>query len=199
MIDADCYIDASVILKCAAEIRKGRERSPREPVWFIPYRHFFRLTGPATLFLLASDPKDPFPFSSPPDSVDVGPRNGNDFGHWFGALIQIFPREAFQAVHGMDARFRGWGGEDVTFALLLDTLFGVHRLSSNQVLTLWHTIQFNPGTNPNLLRTWQGQDNPRQNWGLAGRYRKALRDPEAMRGVIDEWLNDPSLKQHRID
>ena len=43
MVDADCYIEASVILKCAAEIRKGRERDPREPVWFIPYRHFYRL------------------------------------------------------------------------------------------------------------------------------------------------------------
>ena len=76
---------------------------------------------------------------------------------------------------------------------------GVHRLSSNQVLTLWHPVLAKPGTNPNLLRLWQGQDDPRQNWGLAGRYRKALRDPEAMREIIDEWRNDPSLKQHRID
>lgn len=199
MIDADCYIAADVVLKCAAEIRKGRERVPREPVWFIPYRHFYRLTCDASLILIASDPADPFPFSSPPDSVDVGPRSGNDFGHWFGALIQIFPREAFELVHGMDARFRGWGGEDVAFVLTLDTLFGVHRLCSNQVLTLWHSVQSKPGTNPNLLRLWDGQEDPRHNWTVAGRYRKALRDPEEMRSIIDEWLNDPTLKQYRID
>ena len=85
------------------------------------------------------------------------------------------------------------------FKLTLDTLFGVHRLSSNQVLTLWHTVQSLPGTNPNLLRLWESQEDPRKNWTIAGRYRKALRDPEAMRGIIDEWLNDPSLKQYRID
>ena len=189
MIDADCYIDPAVILHCADEIRKGRERTPREPVWFVPYRaSSFRLTRVSTLYLLASDPSDPFPFGSPPDIDDVGPMNGSGFGHWFGALIQIYPREAFELVHGMDARMRGWGGEDVSFVLLLDTLFGVHRLTSNQVLTLWHTVQSKPGTNPNLLRLWEGQEDPRRNWTLAGRYRKALRNPTAMKAISAEWL-----------
>jgi hypothetical protein len=198
MIDADCYVDAAVILHCAAEIRKGRERTPREPVWFVPYKHLFRLTRVSTLYLIASDPDNPFQFPVPPADDEVGPTNGSGFGHWFGALIQIFPREAFELVGGMDPRFRGWGGEDVAFVLLLDTLFGVHRLTSNQVLTLWHTVQAKPGTNPNLLRVWEGQTDPRKNWTIAGRYRKALRDPAAMRAISAEWLTDPLLAQHRI-
>jgi hypothetical protein len=199
MIDADCFIDASVILDCASKIRQGRSREPREAVWFIPYNRLFRLTRVATMYLIASDPKDPFKFGAPPDDIDVGPTNGSGFGHWFGALIQIFPREAFEAVHGMDPRFRGWGGEDVAFVLALDTLFGVHRLTSNQVLTLWHSVQSKPGTNPNLLRIWEGQTDPRTNWRIAGRYRKALRDPEAMREIIDEWTADQKFKQDMIN
>lgn len=199
LLDADCYIDASVILDCASEIRKGRGRIPREPVWFIPYRHLFRLTRISTLYLIGSDASDPFQFSTPPEQDEVGPTNGSGFGHWFGALIQIFPREAFETVHGMDARFRGWGGEDVAFVLALDTLFGVHRLSNNQVLTLWHSVQSKPGTNSDLLRLWEGQDDPRKNWKIAGKYRKALRDPQAMRKLIDEWVSDSHFEQHRID
>lgn len=198
-LDADCYIDAAVILNCAREIRKGRDQTPREAVWFVPYRHLYRLTRVSTLYLTGSDPAEPFRFNSPPDDVDVGPTNGSDFGHWFGALIQIYPREAFEMVRGMDARFRGWGGEDVAFVLALDTLFGVHRMTSNQVLTLWHSVQSKPGTNPNLLRVWEGQDDPRKNWKTAGAYRKALRNPGAMRALIDQWVSDPLLAQYRID
>ena len=198
LLDADCYIDAQVILHCADEIRKGRDRAPREAVWFIPYKRLFRLTRISTLYLTSSEPVDPFSFDSPPEDVDVGPTNGSGFGHWFGALIQMMPREAFEAAHGMDPRFRGWGGEDVAFVLALDTLFGMHRLTDNQVLSLWHSVQSAPDTNPSLLRVWKGQDDPRRNWRLAGRYRKAYRNPAAMRALIDEWVSDPGLARHRI-
>lgn len=197
-IDADCYIDPSVILNCAEQIREGRSREPCEYVWFVPYNRLFRLTRVSTLMLIGSEPSDPFTFSSPPDDDEVGPTNGSGFGHWFGALIQIYPREAFQFVHGMDARFRGWGGEDVAFVLALDTLFGVHRLTTNQVLTLWHSVLAKPGTNPDLLRIWENQEDPRKNWKMAGKYRKALRNPKEMRSIIDEWINDPLFAQHRI-
>jgi len=199
ILDADCYIEASVILNCANEIRKGRSRVPREHVWFIPYKHLYRLTRISTLYLLGSEPADPFQFKTPPDNDEIGPPNGSEFGHWFGALIQIFPREAFETIHGMSPLFRGWGGEDVANVLALDTLFGVHRLTNNQVLTLWHSVQSKPGTNPNLLRVWEGQEDPRKNWKIAGRYRKSLRDPVAMRELIDEWVNDKQYEQYRID
>ena len=199
LVDADCYIDPSVVLECAEEIRTGRHRPQPEPVWFVPYRHLYRLTRVSTLILTASEPDDPFLFATPPADDEVGPKGGSNFGHWYGALIQIFPREAFERVHGMDARFRGWGGEDVSLVLAIDTLFGVHRTTSNQVVTLWHTVQSMPGTNPELLRLWEGQEDPRKNWKTAGRYRKALRNPEAMRALIDEWVSDPLLAQHRID
>jgi len=197
-IDADCYIDPAVILDCAKEIRIGRGRAPREEVWFVPFRHLYRLNRPSTLLLIGSDPCDPFRFGSPPDEEDVGPTSGSGFGHWYGALIQIYPREAFEMVHGMDARFRGWGGEDISFTFVLDTLFGEHRTTDNQVLTLFHTIQAKPKTNPDLLRLWDGQEDPRKNWNLAGRYRTALRNPEVMRGIVEEWTSNPQLSQHLI-
>jgi hypothetical protein len=45
---------------------------------------------------------------------------------------------------------------------------------------------------------WEGQTDPRHNWNLGGRYRKALRDPDAMHKIIAEWQDDPLLAQHRI-
>ena len=54
---------------------------------------------------IASDPEGftfPLVKLSARTRIDVGPRSGNDFGHWFGALVQMFPREAFELVHGMD-------------------------------------------------------------------------------------------------
>jgi len=194
VLDADCYIDYMVILDCAEQIRLGRTRVPVEPVWFIPYSHLYRLKVESTLYLISSDPTNPFKFDIPPDPEDVGSTTGSSFGHWFGALIQILPREAFVRIGGWDPRFSGWGGEDVASMLKTDTLFSVHRMTSNQVLTLWHTANGN-----SMLRTWIGQSDPRKNWDLAGRYRRALRDSAKMQKITDEYLNDDDYKYYRID
>jgi hypothetical protein len=104
ILDADCYIPGKVILGCARRIRQARRR--RRRLWFIPYRHFYRLTQEATRRVLLSDPRHPLRFSDPPppEMVDDAARNSG-YGHWFGALIQIMPREAFIAAGGMDERF----------------------------------------------------------------------------------------------
>lgn len=199
LLDADCFIDPSVILNCAKEIRAGRKRSPKENIWFIPYKHFFRLTEETTKIMLSSNPKNPVKIETPPDPKQINPSNGSGFGHWFGALIQIHPRETFELVHGMDPRFRGWGGEDVAFTIAVDTLIGPHRLTDNQVLTFWHSINYKKGTNPKFLRLWEGQTNPQTNWNIAGRYRKALRNKEEILKIINEWVSEPEYEQYLIN
>jgi len=192
MIDADCYIAAEVILNCAARIREARRW--REPLWFVPYRHLYRLTDTATAQLIASHYEHPLQFSMPHNPRDVG--SSEDLaaiGHRFGALIQIFPREAFLLVGGMDPRFRGWGGEDVTLVRVLDTLYGVHETTPNEVLTLWHTALGDV-----YLRKWAGQRDIGANNNLSVRYRKTRRDPEQMRAIIAEWLSDPEYAAHLI-
>jgi predicted glycosyltransferase involved in capsule biosynthesis len=192
MIDADCYISGSVILSCAARIREARRW--REPLWFVPYRHLYRLTEKATAQLVASNPKNPVKFVMPHISEDVGSsESAAAIGHRFGALIQIYPREAFTLVGGVDPRFRGWGGEDVTFVRVLDTLYGIHETTPNEVLTLWHTALGDV-----YLRKWSGQPDIGANDQLSIRYRRTRRDPLRMKAIINEWLDDDRYAEYRI-
>jgi hypothetical protein len=104
------------------------------------------------------------------------------------------PREAFELVGGMDWRFSGWGGEDVAFMRAVDTLYGKHKTTRNQVLHLWHPFA-NAAENtikgePNLLRLWEGQDSGQRNDVLANRYYAAYGDQERMRRLVDEYRQD---------
>ena len=191
MLDADCYIDPGVILTCAERIREARRWN--EPLWFIPYRWLYRLTERSTKRLLASSPQRPHVFATPPNPEDVASTFGSAIGHRFGALIQIMPREAFEMVGGCDPRFRGWGGEDVTFLRVLDTIYGTHETTRNEVLTLWH-----PAIGDVFLRKWHGQPETGANNSLSVHYRKMRRDPARMKAVVHEWLDDPKYAAHRI-
>ena len=104
ILDADCYISGKSILESARKIREARYELRK--TWFIPYRRFYRLTESASVELLGSDPADPVRFSDPPqpDQFEGQPASAS-FGHWFGALIQVMPRQAFDDVDGMDERF----------------------------------------------------------------------------------------------
>jgi hypothetical protein len=130
----------------------------------------------------------------PPDGVGIA-------AHDYGALIQIFPREAYALTGGMDPRFRGWGGDDLSNVLALDTLFGAHRLTRNIVLMLWHAELFAPEIQirRGKLRVWLGQDDPRSSYDLALRYQRASGDPAAMRALIDEWQSDSRFTPDRIE
>lgn len=180
ILDADCYIDSNVILDCAQKIRDARKRGQK--LWFIPYRHFFRLTKNATHNVLMSDPQHPLTFSSPPPRQDLEGVEGSAFGHWYGALIQIMPREAFIAAGGMDERFQGWGGEDVSFMHAVDTLYTKHKTTDNQVLHLWHEkhgVLWNE-------RRWEGQEKAGNNNELSYKYSDRLGDRLRMQQLVDE-------------
>jgi hypothetical protein len=180
VLDADCYIDSAVILSCARQIRTARRRHRK--MWFIPYRHFYRLTEAASRLVLSSPPDDPCRFSSPPPAADTEESSGQSFGHWYGALIQIMPREAFVAAGGMDERFAGWGGEDISFMNAVDTLYAPHRTTRNQTLHLWHP---HIGT-LHVEREWAGQEGPGANNRLAVRYQGAFGRPDRMRELTRE-------------
>jgi len=192
LLDADCYIEPNVILQCADRIRKARDE--QEPLWFVPYRHLFRLTLKATEKLVASNPKDALRFSIPPDPNDIGNAISSGNGHWFGALIQIMPREAYLKVGGMDPRFRGWGGEDITLVRVVDTLYGRHRTTNDQVFTLMHHVNGNA-----LLRMWEGQNKTGINNRLSVHYRETYGDKVRMCKVIQEWRSDIKYREHLIE
>ncbi len=181
IMDADCYLDADVIRHCAREIRAAR-RADR-PLWFIPYRRFYRLSRDAARRLLVSDPLNPLRFGDPPASADVEHVWRNSSGHWWGALIQVMPREAFELAGGMDERFKGWGSEDISFMHAVDTLFSKHKTVDAPVYHLWHP---SIGGKWMFTRQWADQPVPEMNDPLATRYTRSRGDRARMRRLLSE-------------
>lgn len=180
ILDADCYIPGEAIREAAREIREARRHGRK--LWFIPYRRFYRLTEAASLRLLESDPACPATFPDPPPSGDMDTFGGVSFGHWYGALIQVMPREAFIEAGGMDERFRGWGGEDISFMHAVDTLYARHKTIRGPVFHIHHpTIK----GRWQATRQWEGQDAPEMNDWLSWRYDNAVGDNDVMRRLVN--------------
>lgn len=187
IVDADGYVPIEAILFCAHEIRRARSRGHR--LWYVPYRQFYRLTHHASLRVLNSSPRHPYQFPTPPDKCDIQNTSGSGHGHWYGALVQIVPREAFDCVGGWDHRFRGWGGEDHSIMRATDTLYCHHKTLPGQVLHLWHPMLGTDGVDSWVEwkdRLWDNQDTSGTNNRLATRYSKANGDVARMRALVDE-------------
>jgi hypothetical protein len=196
--DADAYLPGRVLMHCAERIRFARDHGIRR--WFVPYRVLYRLTEAASDRVLASDPRDPERFPSPPDPADVEDTAGSGHGHLFGAMVMVMPREAFFFIGGMDEHFRGWGGEDVSFLRALDTLWAKHRNAPGQILHLWHEkIHIGervPG-NQYATRAWQGQTQAQVNGWLASQYNAATNKPSQMRALVATGLPPKRWRRFR--
>jgi hypothetical protein len=180
ILDSDAYMRPEVLQDCADQIDRAEARG--QHLWFIPYRHLYRLTKEAGRVVLDSDPLFPIQFPEPPLPSDILNQHGSMHGHRFGALVQMMSRKAFYMVGGMDPRFRGWGGEDVAFVRAMDTIYGPHKTTRNDILHIWHpTIGSNAKD-----RMWHGQDSMGENMKLTNRYNRATGDPAAMRKLVDE-------------
>ncbi len=186
IVDADGFVSPKTILHCAKEIRKARKKGRK--LWFVPYRQFYRLTEVASKLLLASDPADPFPFTEPVQSEYTLKDNDPKIGHWYGAMIQIMSREAFELVGGWDERFRGWGGEDHAAMRAMDTLYGLHKTCPGQVLHVWHPQLGPRGAATSVHwseRMWEKQAQIGANDRLSHKYYGAQGDPVRMRKLVD--------------
>jgi len=178
ILDADAYLDSEVILNCAREIRLARKQGRR--LWFVPYRRLHRLTPRTTKHILASPPVDSL--GRYVDSLGMVAGEGTKYGHHFAAMAMVLPREAFEESGGMDPRFRGWGGEDVSFMHQLDTIYGSHKSTNNAVLHFHH-----PAHGAGLKRRWPGQARPNPFGQLGLRYRTACGDRARMQRLVAEW------------
>jgi predicted glycosyltransferase involved in capsule biosynthesis len=178
ILDADAFLDIDHILMAVYRIQKAEREGHR--LWFVPYRRLFRLTERATERLLARSPEDPFIYFA---HTDVHSQEGSHHGRRFGAMAQVMPREAFYAAGGMDPRFRGWGGEDVSFVRAVDTMWAKHKTIDGAVFHLHHEKL---GTDWRT-RVWRGQRTPRINENLASRYDRANNQFEAMGDLIAEF------------
>lgn len=188
IVDADIYYPAHAVLEAAKKIRKARRIGHK--LWFVPYNSFLRLTRECSEIVLNSWPCDPYVFDSPPPCRCIKDITGSHHGHWYGAGIQILPREAFECVGGWDIRFRGWGGEDHSAMRACDTLYWPHKTLPHQVLHLWHPMNSPTKTTDEVVswkeRTWENQKASGTNDNLTNRYNSAYGDVVRMRKLVNE-------------
>ena len=184
ILDADALLPASTIEYCATRLRHQRQVGKQS--WFVPYTHLYRLRRPTTEKLLESDPCHPLWIPSPPPAWDIDGKDGSGPINVYGAMCQIIPREAFEIVGGMDTRFRGWGAEDMAFACALDTLWGKHEYTHNDILHLWHPSVISGQGASWTIKMWPRQTRPGVNNELGGQYVRANGDVIAMRMLVEE-------------
>lgn len=179
IIDSDAYIKGKIIDRCADRILED----PCDRLWFVPYRHLYRLTKEITEKIIESDPKNPLRIKCHPP-LDVVENNGhkNKYGHRYGAMCMIFPREAYDILGCFDERFKGWGGEDISLLRALDTLYGKHKTIKTCIFHLWHPYIGKDYRS----RKWVGQKTANPNSELANKYNRATRHPSKMRKLVDE-------------
>ncbi|GAA4391703.1 glycosyltransferase [Tsukamurella soli] len=186
VMDADAWMDPDrlqdTVDKIDTAVQSGRK------LWMMPYNHLYRLTLPATLEILDTDPKAPYWASSPPapEWIEPDAMSGVNYGHQYGAMMMVLPTEAFFRVGGFDPRMKGWGVEDLAMLTSLDTLYAQHEVAQADILHLWHA---RPGAGKrgidHINRLWAGQAF-QMNHRLAQRYRAATGERAAMGGLVDE-------------
>jgi hypothetical protein len=191
IMDADAYLSAATLVACAEDVRGRR-------AWWMPYKAMWRLRRDPTRKLLAGNPKETMKLSLPPHYSDV--QGGEEAWVWshaartHGALCQVVPAAGFWEVGGMDERFRGWGGEDSSFAFALDTLWAPRSMNDAvDAAHLWHA-RIGEGQGPKA-RMWAGQKAPRSGSLLRGRYAHCNGKPGAMRKLVNEGLTHTRRKQ----
>lgn len=155
LADADSYVDADVLADAV-------ERCHRGVPWVMPHRSVYRLTEDETTLVL--DGHRPriekvvrFPYHGPA-----------------GGGVVVMTRAAYVAVNGIDERFEGWGGEDISLGMALHTLTGPHERLTSDLIHLWH-----PHPAPH------GRGSP-ESEALAGRYKAAVGDRTVMTALVEE-------------
>jgi hypothetical protein len=163
LADADSYLTPPQVLRDAAvEMLNGERR------WIVPHTWVYRLHRKATERLYhGAEPRR----SEVRRNAYVGPPGGG---------MTVLTRDAYETVGGIDPRFRGWGGEDISFGWALETLVGpFQRLEG----ALWHLDHPHPA--PKFRGTPETE-------ALAGRYSEAANVPRLMRALIDGTEPEPA-------
>lgn len=168
LADADTWCTSRLAQACEVALDLDRLVIP----WASSYRLSAGLSSLVTA-LPAATP-DPWPAEAR-DTREYNPPPAT------AAMITVISRRAFIEVGGMDSRFRGWGREDTSFALACGVLLGRSIVLPGEAWSLYH----HRPRNQEGRRVWS-DDVGALNWEIAGRYRRAVRNRDAMRALCSE-------------
>jgi hypothetical protein len=122
--DADCVVPEAALREAVALVESGVP-------WVVPHRTVSRLNPRQTAEWLA----DPVSTERPPPTGDLFRPAYTGVA---GGGIVVIERSDFAAVGGIPKTFCGWGAEDESLALILDTMLGPHRRLDTPLVHLWH-------------------------------------------------------------
>jgi hypothetical protein len=167
--DADCWTSG-----LPAAVRTVQDGAP----WAIPHRMVNRLTQDATSVVLAGGSWEELPLA---ERAYQGLEGGG---------FVVAHRDTLRAVP-LDPRFVGWGQEDTSWAVALNTLLGPAWRGDAPLLHLWHPPQ------PRMTR----RRGNAAGWRLYRRYLDARADPAAMLALIEEGrralaAHQPAVHDH---
>lgn len=166
MADADSYVAPEVLTEAVRLVTDGHP-------WVVPHAKVWRLKDRQTLRIYDTGLEPQLEYGM---RLDRGPYRSVP-----GGGITVLTREAWDTVGGVDPRFRGWGGEDLSFGRALETLCGRHTQLDGDLVHLWH---------PHPAPHKRGS---RETEALASRYLDAYRTPRLMRALIDNRDPDPPV------
>lgn len=155
LADADSLTDPAVLRACT-----------RTTGWAVPHGKVYRLTQAQTEVIYAG--------GDVPARPDSTPLYRRPYTGPLGGGIVVLTRAAYEAVGGIDPRYFGWGGEDVSLGWALDALVGPGERIGAPLWHLWH-----PHPAPRRRGSPESE-------ALVARYRAARRRPDVMAALVAE-------------
>jgi predicted glycosyltransferase involved in capsule biosynthesis len=122
IVDADIICDPNLIKESIGLLKKHS--------WVIPYSKVRNLTKKSTEDLIRGGINSQIKINQ----YTYHERNVLPVGG-----INILPKAHFNAVHGFDERFIGWGGEDDAFAASVNAICGHYKRLNQPIYHLWHS------------------------------------------------------------
>lgn len=159
--DADMLVIADADSFVTPEHVTTAVQAAAEHGWAMPHWKVYRLSERATEQVYAG---------GPPSRTDL--YRGAYAGVMGGGIVAI-RRDVYELVGGIDPRFCGWGGEDVSLARALIVMHGKPARMAGDLFHLYH-----PHPAPNLRGSEASEV-------LVARYKAAVTRPQ-MQALIDE-------------
>lgn len=167
----DVFVIADADSWCEpGQVKKGIGYAAQKGVLVVPWVNAYRLTRKHSTQILKMDPatENPVTQEMRRGIEDYTPSPST------AAMVIVIMRDDFERVGGFDPRFRGWGAEDVSFALACRTLVGNTKILLGESFALWHQRP-----RVNQRRVWE-KDNGEHNAALGQAYWDALGKTHAM-------------------